>query len=374
LTKYTRLVEKFSRILICPLDWGIGHATRCVPIIRQLIKNNHHVIIAADGRPFDFLKGYFPELEFIRIPGFRVKYPEGKNMLLKMICQSPSILFGIYKEHKRLKKIIRENRIEAVISDNRFGLWADSAYSVYMTHQLMIKAPKGMKWTEPLLHRAHQWIIHHYDECWVPDIPGEKNLSGDLGHRYALPSNAHFIGILSRFEGEQTKSEIYANKEGPELLVILSGPEPQRSIFEEIILNQLKANPQSNMVILRGLPGKAEQSSPLPGVISYNSLPDDEISGLIRYAGTIICRPGYSTIMDLVSLGRGAVLVPTPGQTEQEYLAGYLSAKGMFIRMEQDSFTLSLALAASKKLLKSLVFANESSLLEERILFLKGRF
>jgi UDP:flavonoid glycosyltransferase YjiC (YdhE family) len=361
------LVENFSRILVCPLDWGIGHATRCVPIIRQLIRDKHRVIIATDGRPFDFLKGYFPDLEFIRFPGFRVKYPEGKNMALKMICQSPSILFGIYREHKLLKKIIRDNRIDAVISDNRFGLWSKKAYSVYMTHQLMIKAPAGMKWAEPILQRAHKWIIRHYDECWVPDLPGEKNLSGDLGHKFPLPSNAHFIGILSRFNIEKNIIDKEASKKGPDLLFLLSGPEPQRSIFEEIVLKELSGYNHQNTVILRGLPGDPAMSFPLPGVISYNHLPDEEISRLIRSAGIIICRPGYSTIMDLATLGRSAVLVPTPGQTEQEYLAGYLSVNGLFIRMKQDGFNLNEALMAGKRLPEYIEFRNDPSLLENAV-------
>ena len=364
------MVKNFSRILVCPLDWGIGHATRCVPVIRQLTRDNYQVIIAADGRPLDFLKEYFPDLEFIRLPGFRVSYPRGKSMVVKMAVQSPSFLLGIIREHRHLKKIIREYRIDSVISDNRFGLWSKKVYSVYLTHQLMIKAPERMKWAEPVLYKAHQWIIKHYDECWVPDIPGVKNLSGDLSHKYPLPLNGHYIGLLSRFDDKPSTP----GSSGPDLLILLSGPEPQRSIFEGIILQELEANPQLNTVILRGLPGKPDQSFPLPGVICYNHLPDEEISQLIRNAGMIICRPGYSTIMDLVTLGRNAILVPTPGQTEQVYLAGHLSKDGLFNWLKQDSFTLNLALVSGKKLSKSIDFTNERSLLEIRILDLKGRF
>lgn len=374
MTKYTRLVKKKFRVLICPLDWGIGHATRCVPVIRYLIQDNYDVIIAADGRPLDFLRDYFPDLEYMRLPGFRVSYPEGNNMVMKMALQSPSILYGIIREHRQLKKIISDYHIDAVISDNRFGMWSNKVYSVYLTHQIQIKAPDGMKWAEAFLFRAHQWIISHYDECWIPDLPGEKNLSGDLAHKHPLPSNGHFIGILSRFGSDSGKIISDDVDKMPELLVLLSGPEPQRSIFEDIILKELAAHPVKNAVILRGLPGKPEKSSPLPGVVSYNHLPDEEIGRLICSAGVIICRPGYSTLMDLVTLGRNAVLVPTPGQTEQEYLARYLSEKGQFIRMEQDSFKLSIALVVSKKLSKSNDFTNERSLLQTRILDLKDRF
>jgi predicted glycosyltransferase len=364
LTKYTRLVENFSRILVCPLDWGIGHATRCVPVIRQLLQQKHDVIIAADGRPLDFLREYFPELEFIRLSGFRVSYPVKNNMVLKMAFQSPSILYGIYREHKRLNMIIRDHRIDVVISDNRFGMWSRKAYCVYITHQVRIKAPERMKWAEPLLYRAHHWITRHYDECWIPDIPGTNNLSGDLSHRQPLPENGHYIGFLSRFDNDNSLVTPDDGTKGPELLIMLSGPEPQRTVFEDMILKELAAKPQPNIVILRGLPGNHEQSSPLPGVTMYNHLPDKEIIRLIRSAGTIICRPGYSTIMDLVTLGRNALLVPTPGQTEQEYLAGYLSEEGMFVMMRQEGFSLGEAIKAGKQLPGIINFRNNPSLLE----------
>ena len=254
------------------------------------------------------------------------------------------------------------------------GCGRKKVYSIYMTHQLMIKAPERMKWVEPLLHKAHHWFIKRYDECWIPDIPGEKNLSGDLSHKYPLPSNAHFIGILSRFNADNDLGGQKVEEQRPDLLFLLSGPEPQRSIFEEIVLKELTLHPHENVVILRGLPGNPEHTSPLPGVISYNHLPDEEISRLISTSGLIICRPGYSTMMDLVTLGRNAILVPTPGQTEQEYLAGNLSKDGLFNWLEQDSFTLSLALVAGRKLSKSIDFINERSLLETRIIDLKGRF
>jgi predicted glycosyltransferase len=290
-----------------------------------------------------------------------------------MSVQSPSIIYGIFREHRQLEEIIRDYRIDAVISDNRFGMWSKKVYSVYMTHQLQIKAPERMKWAEPWLYKAHQWFISKYNECWVPDFPGSNNLSGDLSHQYPLPGNSHFIGFLSRFNTENILVDTDDSTKGPEVLIMLSGPEPQRSIFEDIILKEMAVLPQQNVVILRGLPGKSVQSSPLPGVVSYNHLPDKKISRLIRSAGTIICRPGYSTIMDLVTLGRNAILVPTPGQTEQEYLAVYLSTKGQFIRMEQEGFSLSAAIKAGKELPEFIKFRNDPSLLENAVNGLRNK-
>ena len=347
------MVKTFFKILVCPLDWGIGHATRCVPVIRQLQKENHELILAADGKAFDFFKANFPGNKIIRFKGVSVKYPAGNKMMLKMMLQAPGIFFSIFQEHRKLKKIIEENGIDVVISDNRFGLWSGNVHSIYITHQLMIKAPAGWKWTEPILHRIHRWFIKHYDECWIPDLPGEPNLSGDLSHKYPLPHHAKFIGPQSRFENsirqlpDQIPDSNRPITQSPDLLALLSGPEPQRSIFENIILKELDKHRGLYAVILQGKPGTFNQSSPAPGVFVFNHLPDEALANLITTSQTIICRSGYSTLMDLVTLGKSAVLVPTPGQTEQEYLAKYLSAKGWFSTMKQDEFELGKAMAGN---------------------------
>lgn len=368
------MVENFFRILVCPLDWGIGHATRCVPVIRHLLQQNHKVIIAADGRPLHFLRDNFPDLDYVVLPGFRVTYPAGNKMIIKMMLQSPAILFRTYKEHRQLKKIIRDYKVDVVISDNRFGLWSKKVYSVYITHQLFIRAPEKMRWMGPLLYRLHGWFIQHYNECWVPDLPGENNISGDLSHQYALPRNGHYIGILSRFEKPCEMEGPSDQTPVPYLLIMLSGPEPQRSILEEVILQELARDQHLKTVILQGLPGKFTESSPLPGLTIFNHLPDPEIKRLIQQSRVIICRPGYSTIMDLVTLDRSAILVPTPGQTEQEYLAGYLSAEGSFQKINQSDFTLGEALAAGRKLPAAIEFKNDGYLLDQRIGMLKRSF
>jgi UDP:flavonoid glycosyltransferase YjiC (YdhE family) len=345
----------------------MGHATRCVPVIRQLLAQNHKVVIAADGSPLQFLKGYFPDLEFIRFPGARIIYPSGNNMVMKMMLQSPSILFNIYRENQHLKKIIKETGADVVISDNRFGLWSRQAYSVYITHQVMIKAPGKLKWTEPLFFRLHRWFINQYDECWIPDLPGENKLSGDLGHKYPVPGNASFVGLLSRFEQPDESQSAVITDNSPDLLFMLSGPEPQRTILEDRIMKETEAYPDLKVVILQGLPGEFRKQSPSPGITIFNHLPDHEMSRLICGAGAIICRPGYSTLMDLATLGRNALLIPTPGQTEQEYLAERLAASGSFRTISQDDFNLTRALAEVKLMPASFKINNNKSLLEDKI-------
>jgi UDP-N-acetylglucosamine transferase subunit ALG13 len=365
LAKNTRLSKNFLTVLVCPLDWGIGHATRCVPVIKGLLNHGHKVIIAADGRPFEFLKGYFPDLEKVRFPGANVFYPKNNNMALTMALRSPALLAGIYKEHRRLKKIIRDHHVDVVISDNRFGLWSEKTYSVYMTHQVMIKAPGKLKWLEPALKRIHGWFISKYNECWIPDMPGRENLSGELAHTPPLPGNSYFTGILSRFSND---GSIPAKEsQGIAVLVMLSGPEPQRTLLEEIIVKQITEHKLKDIVILRGLAGEAENSFSIPGARIFNHMPDKGIRELINRAEVIICRPGYSTLCDLAVLERNAVLVPTPGQTEQEYLASYLSESGSFASIRQEEFSLLAAIQAGKKLPAVFIFENNGSLLEERI-------
>ncbi|MBA3704822.1 MAG: glycosyltransferase, partial [Bacteroidetes bacterium] len=332
-----------KRILICPLDWGLGHATRCIPIIRLLLQKNAEVIIAAEGRPMELLKKEFPDLGFICLKGYGINYPDKGSMVLKMLFSIPKIFFGIYKEHIAIKKIIQEKNIDIIISDNRFGLWDKKIKSVFITHQIMIKAPVG----EALLRRINLYFINKYDECWVPDFAGENNLSGDLSHKYSLPENTFFIGAISRFNVIASpafssracgKTISPFNDKKYDIMTIISGPEPQRSIFEKLILEQLKQSNLKALVIL----GKTEleQKNETFGnieIVSY--LKAEEMQNAILDTKIIIARSGYSTIMDLATLGKKAIFIPTPGQTEQEYLAEYLMKKNITYCISQDHFS-----------------------------------
>ena len=225
-------------ILVCPLDWGIGHATRCVPIINELNAQNSNVILGASGRSLSFLKKEYPNLQIIDFPGYKFSYPDKGNMALKMALQAPAILKGIKEEHKVLKKIIQDFAIDAVISDNRYGLYSNSIPSVFMTHQVFIQTPSQLNFLNPILLIKNQGFIHKFDECWIPDFQGDQNLSGDLSHKKSLPDNYHFIGPLSRFSlNRETKPTEYKYK----ILVMLSGPEPQRTVLENLLVDQLSS-------------------------------------------------------------------------------------------------------------------------------------
>ncbi len=351
-----------KRILICPLDWGLGHATRCIPIIRLLLKKNTQVIIAADGRPLELLKKEFPELEFIVLKGYNIVYPSSGSMVLKMFFSVPKIFIGIYNEHTDLKKIIQEREIDTVISDNRFGLWNKNIKSIFITHQLRIKTP----FAEKLLHRINLYFIKKYDECWVPDFAGTENLSGDLSHKYALPENAFFVGPLSRFSNVIAKEErLKQSHNSYEIMAIISGPEPQRSIFEKLILAQIK---QTNLkaLVVCGKTELEQKIETLGNIELISHLKADEMQQAFLNSQLIIARSGYSTIMDLATLGKKVIFVPTPGQTEQEYLAEYLMSKNVAYCVPQNKFNLMNALKESEnyKGFEALIHRSE---LEERI-------
>ena len=309
-----------NRVLVAPLDWGLGHATRCVPIIKCLLENHKTVLLAGSGTSFAFLKKEFPRLEAICFPSLSVRYSSSDSQTIAMLRQLPSILYRIVKEHVLLKRLVKKYRIQTVISDNRFGLWHKRVECVYITHQIMVKMPPRFRFAERFVCSLHKFIISQYDVCWVPDIAGEENLSGDLSHKYPLPKNAVFVGWLSRFEFHELADESpYKN------LILVSGPEPQRTIFEQQMLNKFQHLEEPSLLV-RGIPS-ASESFDCGYVRVVSHLDTKTLQFLLQKTPFVYCRSGYSTLMDLAILHRRAMLFPTPGQTEQEYLAEYVGSK-----------------------------------------------
>ncbi|MFO8130358.1 MAG: glycosyltransferase [Bacteroidales bacterium] len=336
-----------KKILICPLDWGLGHATRCIPVINELRSQGAGILLAASGRAQAFYEKELPGTPCIPFPGYEVRYSSGKRQAWKMTVQLPAILNGIRKEHEALKKIAQHHAIDGIISDNRFGCWHPSLPSVYMTHQRMVKMPFGLKWAEPLIFRYHRHIAGKYRFLWIPDYPGGENLSGDLAHKYPLPGHGCFTGPLSRFslKGRHPERERSGNIR---VLAIVSGPEPQRSRFEDLLTGQLKKYDRTS-VLLAGRPESGEKPLRVNNLTVIPHLPSEKFLDMMQRSELILCRPGYSTIMDLHCLNKKAVLIPTPGQTEQEYLAERLKNSGQYYGMSQWDFDLEKALMESVK-------------------------
>ncbi len=352
-----------KRIFVCPMDWGLGHATRVVPIIRLLLDAGVQVVIGADHQPLAFLRQRFPGMEWVRFPGFRPTYQTKGSLTLKMVITLPEMLREAEKGHRMLERLVVEKKIDAVISDNRYELWTEKVPTVFMTHQLHIPLPKVWAAGKPLVRKMIYHFIRKHDELWIPDFESEPNLSGLLSHGHPLPlRHTYFIGPLSRFEGFRLSGdEVFP---APDVLCLLSGPEPQRTLFENILTGQL-AQSRLHSVLLSGKPG--EQTLQKSGNLEIRShAGDEELFRLMRSAKTIICRAGYSSVMDLVSMKKSAVLVPTPGQPEQEYLAAKLMEEGYFYSCRQKNFSLEKVLEASKPY-RGLGLTNDYGILKKRI-------
>lgn len=310
------------KVLICPLNWGLGHATRCIPIIRQYLAEGNEILIASDGYPQEILKENFPELIHLTFKSYDIRYSSTDSQLGAMFRSLPRIFRGIISERLWIRKVVKKEKIDLIISDNRFGLWHKKVKSIYITHQLMIKMPAFMGFAEIIVWMGHRFFINRFTECLIPDFAGKTNLSGDLSHKYPLPANARFIGPLSRFEDpDNYNSELILD-----IFILISGPEPHRTIFEEQMMKAFE-NSDKSIVIVRGLPNENSLPDLPEGRIRiFNHLASDDLAKFILASKQIICRSGYTTIMDLYQLNclSKADFHPTPGQTEQEYLKEHL--------------------------------------------------
>ena len=351
--------DKPLRVLVSPLDWGLGHATRIITIVKTLQNYDVQVLIAADGAVARLLGAEFLGIEILPLKGYRVKYSRAKkNFIFKLLAQFPSVFSSIKGENHWLKNTVKEYKIDAVISDNRFGLYNKNIPCVYITHQLFIET--GKKWMSNFAQKIHYKYINRFTECWVPDFKEDITLAGKLSHPKKLPKvPVKYLGPLSRFKKEDA---IISN----DLLIILSGPEPQRSIWEKEILQQVK-DVSGAVILVRGLPGSTENIATAPNVIVHNHLPAKELNSLILRSAMILSRSGYSTVMDLVALQKKAILVPTPGQPEQEYLADYLKQQQLFYTCRQHELELKNVLENAKGFIQKIPAA-DFSLLNEQVI------
>jgi uncharacterized protein (TIGR00661 family) len=324
------------KVLIAPLDWGLGHATRCIPIINELQAQGFEVLIAAENAAATLLKEEFSTVKILSLTGYHIDYAKNKKLFFaKMFMQLPKILRAIENEKKWLEKIIEEHKIDIVISDNRFGVHSKKAHCIFITHQLHIKT--GNSFTEKIAQQINYKYINRFNECWVIDEAGENNLAAELSHPQKMPAiPVKYIGILSRFKKEIVQKNI-------DVVVLLSGPEPQRSIFEKIILSQIKVL-ALRIVLIRGLPATKEKLV-VENVTCYNHLPADNLNKLLLESKIVIARSGYTTVMDIATLQLPAIFIPTPGQTEQGYLASYLAEKKYCIAATQSDFDVKKELA-----------------------------
>jgi len=350
-----------KRILVCPLDWGLGHASRDVSLIRKLLEKNNEVILGGDGSSLEFFKIEFPYLEIIQIPSHKFTYSRIFPAWFMIMVQIPDFLNGVIKEHRFLKKIIHQYHLNLVISDARYGLWDPQIQSVIITHQIRIRMPWLLKVFEYPIYYLNRLALSKFSQLWIPDIPGDPNLSGVLSHNITIPSDSFYIGFLSRFKENNILS---LPSENYEVVFLLSGPEPQRSFLENKITSQLLQQNKKSLVI-GGKTGEKTSEELSESCRRVSFLSGDALYNILKNTKYIICRSGYSTIMDLVTIGKTAFLIPTPGQTEQEYLARYLEKQGLFLFSRQQDFNLNDAIRRLDNFKPKDFPRTEKSLLDE---------
>ena len=314
------------RVLVAPLNWGLGHAARCVPLVNRLLAQGDEVVLGGDGESLLLLRKHFPTLQTIRFADLSLSYSAGKSQVGAMLRALPKIVCAAWKDHCLLGELLDRELFDLVVSDNRFGLVSRKTRCVYVTHQLHIRLPRRYRRLEPLAARLHGWIGRHYTEVWVPDYDeAERSLSGALGHtekqRYGT---VRYIGPLSRFDGRENPMRP-SRIDRFEVVAVLSGLEPQRSMLEEEIVSRYSGK-KERVLIVEGKPSKPMLQVTRGNICIVPYIDDAPLMDVLQKAKRIIARSGYSTIMDLATLELldRAELIATPGQPEQEYLQEWI--------------------------------------------------
>lgn len=327
------MANRPQHFLVAVLDWGLGHATRSIPVINQLMSLGHKVSVAGNGPSEQLLKAEFPTLEFFELEPYDISYPTSGSFKLHLLKQVPKLMQVIQREHQQLENLIQKHGVDVVISDQRFGCYSSRIPSVIITHQLTIQAG----WASAVVNFFNQRMIRKFDQRWVPDTP-DFNLSGKLAQDY--PS-ARCIGLLSRFK----KLGLPADQD---LIVgLVSGPESQRTVFEELLAREFETWP-GRAVILRGM---KEGPPRIHSKVRFmDHLKAAELNVLLEEAGIVVARSGYSTLLDLAQVEKkNIILIPTPGQTEQEYLAQRMENRTIAHMVRQHAFNLTAAVATVRR-------------------------
>ncbi len=318
-----------KNILVAPLNWGLGHSTRCIPIIKALETNGYNPILASDGYALEMLKKEFPNLTALALPSYEIEYAKnGKNFKWKMIFNSPKMISAILKEKKIIKKWVADYQLSGIISDNRLGVRSKKIPSVFITHQLNVLSGNTSWFTS----KMHLKIIKKFTACWVPDFEYKPNFTGKLGHIDDSKLKPNYLGPLSRLEKRELPKKY-------DLMVLLSGPEPQRTLLEELLKIEVSKF-KGEVLFVNGVIESSQKTNQVKHVTYYNYMNSEQLEEAFNESDIVLCRSGYTTIMDLAKLEKKAFLIPTPGQYEQEYLAKKLKKDGLFPYCKQEKFNI----------------------------------
>ncbi|MBK8967269.1 MAG: glycosyltransferase [Lewinellaceae bacterium] len=318
-----------KRILVAPLNWGLGHVTRCIPLIQELEQMGVEVMLASDGVALHLLRAEFPHLTTFELPSYRIRY-QSANMVWNIGRQLPRIIWAIRRENQAVAQLVRTHGIQGILSDNRYGCFCKKVSSVLISHQLHVQLPfKLIGWPANSVLRL---ALNKFDAVWVPDVEAPPGLAGVLSHGEPVHPDVRYIGILTRMQHYEMEAEY-------DVAVVLSGPEPQRSILEQLLLEQAMEMPHK-FIIVQGQTQSKKHYYAADDVEVVSYLTTRDLNNVLMSSKVLVCRSGYSSIMDLAGLNKKAILIPTPGQTEQEYLAKTLAEQQFFISQTQQAIDL----------------------------------
>ncbi|MBW2987634.1 hypothetical protein KY336_03730 [Candidatus Woesearchaeota archaeon] len=324
------------KILFGICTWGLGHATRDLPIIRRLLEKGHSVTIATSGRSLEVLKKEVPECKFIDFPDYPAPYTKSSLFALKFTTYLPHLVRMVRKEKKRFGKLLNKEKYDLVIADCRYGFNSREVPCFFITHQPRFIVPKRVRPVERTLEYLNYTFLRKFTKIFIPDY--EMNgLTGDLSHslRFYNGKPLEYIGILSAMQEVDTEQDI-------DYFISISGPEPQRTIFEDIIMPQLNSL-AGNIVITLGKPEENVKNiikTKKATITIFSYLAPEQQQLMFNKAKMVVSRSGYTTLMDLAQLGKKALFVPTVGQTEQEYLSHYHNKQKTWYSVRQKKFKL----------------------------------
>ncbi len=302
-----------KHVLIAPLDWGMGHTTRCVPIINTLLTQQCTVTIACNTAQKTYYTkelGNRQRLNYQALQGYNIFY-WNKLFTLAIVLQLPKLLLKINYEHRWLTHYLRHNACQVILSDNRYGLHNSTVTNLLITHQLQVITPYGKRIINHLIARA----INKFNYCWIPDNANEnERLSGILSQNNTVTIPTQYIGVLSRMA-------LKINKQPNTVLVLLTGPNAAKQSLLQLIISKYAHTTHTVTIV------NAPKCSTLANITMLTTATTEQLQGLINTHSTIITRSGYTSIMDFYALQQPVQLIATPHQPEQEYLLTYVCTK-----------------------------------------------
>jgi UDP-N-acetylglucosamine transferase subunit ALG13 len=337
--------KQAKKILIAPLDWGLGHTTRCMVLVRYLLAKGHFPVMAGTAAQLAFVQQTLPDIETVSINGYNVT---AKDNLLHYVRQIPKILRAIKEEKLWLDRWLAAHKVDGIISDNRYGLFSESIPSVFVSNQLRILLGCGSVADDVIQHLQYRYI-NRFSSTWIADAAGSDNLAGILTHPAIMPHQYAYLGLISQFESVDNSQTILAEDA---LLILLSGPEPQRSSLSNTLWKSLMGY-EGKVIFIEGT-DKLNRNAPSEfgcsssNIQHYGKLTNVAMVPLLQQAKLIIAASGLSTVCDIIAWNKKAVLIPTPGQPEQQYIAKHLNGNGQFFAVQQKDFSLEVALSVMK--------------------------